>query len=310
MTETIMLSLAAVLLCAFAAYFLLPHSSARALIALNRKVSGLSVGAVTVGPHSVRYLSGGRGAPVLLLHGIFAEKDHWVDFARALHGAYTIYAPDLPGFGESRRFDEQRYDYDAQIERVKSFLDALGVERAHIAGSSMGGTLAALFALRYPTRVMSVAFIGAPHGIRTPTRSEMDVAIDAGRPSPLIANTETQFEAMLGFLFHRRPWLPYPVAFVARANALRDASSNVRIWHEQLKDRYLLDAQIDTLQTPTLVLWGEHDRLFDASGAAVLRQRLPHADVQPMPNVGHLPILEAAKPAADAYTAFLSRVNG
>jgi pimeloyl-ACP methyl ester carboxylesterase len=307
MTKTIMLSLAVALLCVSAAYYFSPQSSARALIALNRKVSGLSVGTVTIGPHNVRYLSGGRGAPVLLLHGIFAEKDHWVDFVRALDGPYAVYAPDLPGFGESGRFDDQRYDYDAQIERVKSFLDAMGIERAHVAGSSMGGTLAALFGVRYPERVLSVAFIGAPHGIKTTTRSDMDFAIDAGKPSPLIARIDAEFEAMLDFLFHRRPWLPYPVAQVARDDALRNASSNVRLWNEQLSDRYLLDAQIDSLRTPTLVLWGEQDRVFDVSGAEVLRQRLRSAEVHVMPQVGHLPMLEAARASASMYAKFLAR---
>lgn len=260
-----------------------------------------------MGPHNVRYLSGGRGAPVLLLHGIFAEKEHWVDFVRALGGPYAVYAPDLPGFGESGRFDDQRYDYDAQIERVKSFLDAMGIERAHVAGSSMGGTLAALFAVRYPERALTVAFIGAPHGIKTTTRSDMDFAIDAGKPSPLIANSEAEFEAMLDFLFHRRPWLPYPVAQVARDDALRNASSNVRLWNEQLSDRYLLDAQIDALRTPTLVLWGEQDRVFDVSGAEVLRQRLRSAEVHVLPQVGHLPMLEAARASASMYAKFLAR---
>ncbi|MEQ1596099.1 MAG: alpha/beta fold hydrolase [Casimicrobium sp.] len=309
MTKTIMLSLAAVLLCASAAYYFSPQSSARALIALNRKVSGLSVGAVTMGPHSVRYLSGGRGAPVLLLHGIFAEKDHWVDFVRALDGPYAVYAPDLPGFGESGRFDDQRYNYDAQIERVKSFLDALGIERAHLAGSSMGGTLAALFAVRYPERVLSVAFIGAPHGIKTTTRSDMDFAIDAGKPSPLIARNGAEFEDVLDLLFQHRPWLPYPIAHVARTRALADATSNARIWNEQLKDRYLLDEHIEAIQHPTLVLWGEQDRVFDVSGANVLRQRLLRTDVHALPDVGHLPMMEAAKTSAETYAKFLARFS-
>lgn len=307
MTNTILVLLTVTLFAAAAAYFLWPQSSARALIALNRQVSGVSEGVVTLGPHNVRYLSGGRGAPVLLLHGIFAEKEHWVDFVRALGGPYAVYAPDLPGFGESGRFDDQRYDYDAQIERVKSFLDAMGIERAHVAGSSMGGTLAALFAVRYPERALTVAFIGAPHGIKTTTRSDMDFAIDAGKPSPLIANSEAEFEAMLDFLFHRRPWLPYPVAQVARDDALRNASSNVRLWNEQLADRYLLDAQIDALRTPTLVLWGEQDRVFDVSGAEVLRQRLRSAEVHVLPQVGHLPMLEAARASASMYAKFLAR---
>jgi pimeloyl-ACP methyl ester carboxylesterase len=81
----------------------------------------------------------------------------------------------------------------------------------------------------------------------------------------------------------------------------------VRLWNEQLSDRYLLDAQIDALRTPTLVLWGEQDRVFDVSGAEVLRQRLRGAEVHIMPQVGHLPMLEAARASALMYAKFLAR---
>ena len=79
--------------------------------------------------------------------------------------------------------------------------------------------LAAVFAFRYPERVASLAFIGAPRGVKTATRSEMDVAIDLGKASPLNARNAEEFAQALMLLFHGRPLLPYPIARIAREGA-------------------------------------------------------------------------------------------
>lgn len=299
------LALSALLLLLLAlAYYSLPALFKQPLLDLNRALSSLSEDTVAVGPHTVHYLAGGSGEPVVLLHGIFAEKDHWVDFARPLTGRYRVIAPDLPGFGESGRLPDQTYDYATQTERLKTWLDALGLKRVHLAGNSMGGTIAALFAVRYPERVASVALIGAPHGIKTPQPSVMDAWIAEGK-TPLVVHNAAQFEQMMDLLFTQRPFLPYPILQATQTEAVRNAPSNARLWSAQLKDRYLLDAHIGQVQQPTLVLWGADDRLFDASGAEVLRSRLKNPHIQLLPGVGHLPMMEAPQATTQQYARFL-----
>lgn len=296
-----------------AAWYGLPALLKPPLIAANRATAGLSEKTVSVGPHRVHYLengSGGRqGVPVLLLHGIFAEKDHWVDFARALPGHYRIIAPDLPGFGESGRLDNQTYDYDAQVRYLLAFMEALGITQAHLAGSSMGGTIAALFAIQHPGRVKSVAFIGSPHGIRSPRASAMDRLIDVGR-APLVARDAGEFDAMMKLVFAQPPFLPYPILKSTEMDALRLAGSNQRLWNAQLKDRYLLDARVAQIKQPVFALWGTDDQVFDVSGAGVLRERLPQARVVTLPGVGHLPMMEKPGDSAAAYADYLAGLGG
>ncbi len=287
-----------------AAYYGLPHWFKEPLLELNRKLSGVSEKTLTVGVHKLHYLDGGRGEPVILLHGIFAEKDHWVDFARQLSSSYRVIAPDLPGFGESSRLADQTYDYETQVQRLKDFMDALAIGKAHLAGNSMGGTIAALFARRYPERVSSVAFIGAPHGLRTPKSSAMDAMIDAGK-SPLVAHNPAQFEQMMAMVFAKRPFLPYPILHATQADALRLAASNSRLWNAQLKDRHLLHEHIGALRAPTLALWGSEDRLFDVSGVQVLTDRLKNLKAHVLPGIGHLPMMEAPKETSQTYIDFL-----
>ncbi|PJZ25692.1 hypothetical protein CH352_02425 [Leptospira hartskeerlii] len=276
-----------------------------ALLKLNRSLSGLKAKQITAANHTIHFLEGGEGDTIVLLHGIFAEKDHWVDFARSLTGKYHVIIPDLPAFGESDRKADEIYDYAHQTERLKKLLDALRLQRVHLAGSSMGGTIAALYAIRYPEQVLSVAFIGAPHGIHTAKFSQMDNLIEAGK-APLVVATSSEFEVMMKLLFAQRPFLPYPVIYAAEQGALHNSVSNMRIWQEQLRDRFLLDQKISMLQQPSLILWGEKDSIFDVSGVETLRQKMPHAQLMILADLGHLPMMESPGKASELYVRFLS----
>jgi pimeloyl-ACP methyl ester carboxylesterase len=292
-----------------------PDLARAGLLGLARRAAGLQTLDVTIDGHRVRCLVKGldradaSGPPIVLLHGIFAEKEHWLDFARALPRQRCIVVPDLPGFGQSDRLDSARYGYAEQVLRLLALLDALGLPKVHLAGSSMGGTLAALFALRFPQRVASVAFIGAPHGLRSAVPSAADRLIDAGE-IPLIARDPAGFDQLLDRLFERRPWLPYPVLQFARRQALQRAPSNRRLWREHVADRYRLHDCIGALTPPVLALWGRHDRIFDASGVQVLQVRLPEATVHVLDGVGHLPMMEVPSRTARHYTRFLATLPG
>jgi len=302
-------------------YYGAPSLFKEPLLRANRHLSGLEEKTTNAAMHTIHYLDNGTppnpalavgsgadaGTPIVLLHGIFAEKDHWVDFARPLTGQYRVIAPDIAGFGESTRRDDQAYDYAAHVTRLAAFLDVLGLAQVHLAGNSMGGTIAALFALRYPERVASVAFIGAPHGIRSPQPSTMDRLIDAGQ-RPLVAHDATAFKAMMELVFEKRPFLPYPILHASEQDALRNAASNTRLWDAQLKDRYLLEQHLARLQQhPTLVLWGDSDRVFDRSGLQTVQKLLPQAHIAALPGIGHLPMMEAPADTAQRYARFLEQ---
>lgn len=298
-------------------YYGAPSLFKEPLLSANRHLSGLDEKTADAAMHTIHYLDNGTppnpalvhgsGTPIVLLHGIFAEKDHWVDFARPLTDQYRVIAPDIPGFGESTRRADQAYDYGAHVTRLAAFLDALGLAKVHLAGNSMGGTIAALFALQHPGRVASVAFIGAPHGIRSPQPSTMDRLIDAGQ-RPLVAHDATAFKAMMELVFEKRPFLPYPILHASEQDALRNAASNTRLWDAQLKDRYLLEQHLGHLQQhPTLVLWGDSDRVFDRSGLQTVQKLLPQAHIAALPGIGHLPMMEAPADTAQRYARFLEQ---
>jgi len=287
-------------------YFLLPQLLVGPLISLNQSLSGLSKKSIQVEDHKVYYLEGGRGETVVLLHGIFSEKDHFVDFARELTDRYRVVIPDIPGFGESTRLAGGQYDYVTQGKRLQIFFDALGLDNFHIAGNSMGGTLAALYSIQHPDRVKSLAFIGAPHGVKTPLPSLMENLVEQ-KLAPLVVRSPEQFEAMLGMLFFKRPFIPYPVLQKARTLSIQLADDNARIFWRQHEDRYLLHDNLPLITVPTLTIWGENEQIFHPSGAQVLKEQRPDQTVIIMPETGHLPQMEKPKQTAGHYLDFIQR---
>lgn len=286
-------------------WYIFPSVFFEPLVNLNRKLSRLTEKTTQISGHTVHYLEGGQGETVVLLHGIFAEKDHWVEFARDLTPHYRVVIPDLPAFGESSRNESEVYDYANQVSRLAELLQKLGISKAHLAGSSMGGTIAALFAVENPQAVTSLAFIGAPHGIRSTKQSDMDRMIAEGRAA-LVASSPAEFDAMMQLLFAKQPFLPYPILHEAKSTALKNAVSNRRIWNQQLKDRYLLDGIVGKVSAPTGILWGAKDRIFDFSGMTTLREKLPAAKAELATEAGHLPMMEAPGQTAAWYKSFLA----
>ncbi len=114
--------------------------------------------------YRVRYARTGRGTnEVLLIHGLGGSALSWTYNLRELSKHFQVFAPDLIGFGKSDR-PKIRYDMKMFLKFVKRFMDRVGIKKANIVGSSMGGQIAAEFALSYPSRVQKLVLV-SPAGI-------------------------------------------------------------------------------------------------------------------------------------------------
>jgi len=120
-----------------------PERAVRAALAYERGLAGLARREAIL-PDGLRivYLEGGRGAPLVLLHGFGANKDNFTRVARYLTPHYRLIVPDLVGFGESSHPPKADYAPRAQAERLRTFLRGLGVAKLHLGGNSMGGHIA------------------------------------------------------------------------------------------------------------------------------------------------------------------------
>lgn len=287
-------------------YWMYPEPLARLSVSALRHHSRLSEASSSISGFRIAYLQGGRGEPMVLLHGIGADKDNFTPVSRFLTGRYRVLIPDLPGFGESDRPPEASYTIAEQVERVVQWLDAMGLDRVHLGGSSMGGWIAAGIAANYPQRVRSLWLL-APAGVMSAEPSEMLQRLSAGERVPLFAEKPAEFDAVLSFVMSKRPFLPSPVLRVLAHRAVENYRLNNRIFQQILENPVNpLETLAERIEAPTLVVWGELDRALHVSGAGILGRLIANAEVHVLPHIGHLPMLEVPNVAAHQYLHFLT----
>ena len=252
---------------------------------------------------TVSYRSAGSGSEVLLLHGLFAQKEQWDEVLCALAQAgHRASALDLPGYGQSTGYALAAYPLEDQVALLEKFMKARGVVRFHLAGSSMGGTIAAMYANQYPKNVISLAFIGGPLGIGdwgAPVKQAIFKGIN-----PFIPVNEAELDLELSLLLNKVPTLSE-----STKSAMVRPYIDKHDHYQQVWNIVSLYGGIMKTMKPspvrTLILWGERDQVFDVTGAPALAQKFPNSRRFLMPGVGHLPMLDASATVAEQYTAFL-----
>lgn len=272
--------------------------------AAERRDAGLTRAEVRVGDHTIAYLDGGKGEPLVLLHGFGGNKDHWTKFARYLTPNYRVIALDLPGFGESSFVSTASYRAADQAQRLREFLDALGIAKAHLAGNSLGGQIAGTFAAKHPDRVLTLALIDCT-GVHSPEPSEMVAAIMRGEPPPLVVTTAAEFDRRMEYLFVRPPAIPGFIKRQLVADARAHAEAHEAIFEQTTPEIEALEPQLSRIAARTFVLWGDRDRMRHVSSVPVLKAKLRDATAVILHDCGHVPTSERPQEAARHYLNFL-----
>jgi pyruvate dehydrogenase E2 component (dihydrolipoamide acetyltransferase) len=237
----------------------------------------------------LRYLELGEGPglPALLLHGFGADLNTWMFTQPALAERQRVIGLDLPGHGGSTK-EIATGDVESLTKIVESALDALGIERVHLVGHSMGGALTASLALRKPERVASLTLI-ASAGLGP----EINAAFIDGF---VRASRRREATEVLGLLVHNPALVSRTmVEDVLRYKRLDGVSAALTKiaegWFPAGRQSLNLAGQIATLSLPVQIIWGREDRIIPVAHAEALAARLPvHINEQ----AGHLPHMEKA----------------
>lgn len=285
---------------------LAPGSQILAAVAgIERGRAGLAAKTARVRGRDIAYLEGGAGETLLLVHGSSGDKDNWNRMARHLTPHLRVLAVDLPGFGDSDRPENARYGLQDQVEHLRTFAAQRGLTRFHLGGHSMGGRIAAMYAARHPEQVQSLWLL-APGGVLSAAPSDLAQRLARGEANPLFARSEADFDRYLGILMARPPALPGPLkrAYAERAAARADLHEQI-FDAMQAEDLPLENAIGAQLATPTRLVWGDRDRVWHITGAAILQRQMPLASLLALPGIGHVALMEAPEQVAKDYLAFL-----
>ncbi|MBT8089994.1 MAG: alpha/beta fold hydrolase [Gammaproteobacteria bacterium] len=306
--SNILISAAALIVAVVIFRFAFPRQFLRLVLLGARRIMGLRTRSVEFDGTRWPYLLGGpeSGEVLVLLHGFSGDKDNWLMYARGLRKNYRVIVPDLPGFGDNARDPNADYHMDAQMRWLLAFVDAMGIDRFHLGGNSMGGYIALKFVLAYADRIQSLALLDSA-GVLGKTKSELQIATENGE-SLLTVSSPEEFDRLLKFIVYR----PLPLPGFIKQPYCEDLIAHrlfleAIFWPmaEEMQERPLND-QLHAIVAPTLVIWGRHDRLIDVSCVDVLKAQIPNNHCVVLEETGHVPMLERPMESAAVHVQFLS----
>ncbi len=247
-------------------------------------------------------------APALVfVHGLSGSWPNWLEQLPVFASEQRVIAMDLPGFGHSP-MPAGEISISGYARLLDGLLGELGVDAAAVVGNSMGGFIAAELAIAFPQRVERLVLISAA-GISTTAEAQPGTA----RVVPTLRRLET-------VLAGGSAWVASKSDTVARRARLRDATLNVVVRHpgrlppalaaEQLRGagkpgfiqalQALLDYDIrdrlPQIACPTLIVWGDSDRLITVKDADVFAELVPNSRKVVFEDTGHVSMIE--RPAA------------
>lgn len=289
---------AVALLLGAATYRFFPEKGLAAVTRLLARRAGLQLATVTVQGYRIPYYHGGSGPPLLLLHGFADSKMAFVQSAQWLAQRYTLYLPDLPGYGDTAREPSRSYGVEAQVQTLHAFAASLGLGELAVGGNSMGGHIAAAFALAYPNLVTKLLLLD-PAGLRVD-----DPVPYRDQTAPV--DTESKYDQFMAKVFVHRPWVPGPLKRKFVSRAIGNFAWLNRMLKDLRSDRfYVLNDQLKNIQAPTLILWGDGDGIISIKHAAVWQQGIPGAILVRFQDCGHAPQYERPQQTALVMLAFL-----
>jgi len=237
---------------------------------------------------SIAYQRAGDGPPLVLLHGFSLDSRSWRPQIELLTSQFTILAWDAPGAGRSQD-PPPTYAIGDWADALAGVLDAAGIQRAHVLGLSWGGLLAQECYRRYPSRVASLILAGTYAG----WTGSLTAGVAEQRLNGALANASLrgdQFvKSYLPGMFGDAPSDDvqtevgaimadfHPIGFRLMATALARADTR---------------ALLQTIDVPTLLVWGDADKRSPLGVAEAMRDAIPGARLEVLAGAGHLSNLE------------------
>ncbi len=278
----------------------------RSIQVLADRHLGLREERLVLGGATYSYATRGEGdRPLVLVHGFASDRSCWSLLLSKIKGSQRIIVLDLPAWGKSSFDSKASYTPLAQAQRLEEIRQALGIERWHLAGISMGGAISGVYAALYPDRVLSLSLLNAA-GIGGSAQAPF--VREALRGSNrLIMKVPEDIEALLSFVFLRRPFLP---RFVKRALAfdyLRRRMIQERLFADLIADPQILERHFSMIKAPIQVIWGRYDKVIDVSCVETLRALKSEIAVHIFEDCGHFPIMEKPRETAALLINFIRK---
>jgi pimeloyl-ACP methyl ester carboxylesterase len=262
----------------------------------------------------IGYRAEGRGAALVLVHGIAGTSATWDDLIPRVSARHRVLAPDLLGHGESAKPDGD-YSLGAYANVLRDFLEVLGFARATLVGHSLGGGIALQFAYQFPERCERLVLVssgGLGREVHPVLRAAalpgaevvlpwLSVAArkSVGRVVHALGGLGLRASADLEESWRSFVSLEEPGARRAFLHTVRGII-DLHGQRVSAQDRLYL-----TVGLPTLILWGEKDPLIPVRHAREAHERIPGSRLEIFPGAGHFPWRDEPRRFAEALLDFM-----
>jgi pimeloyl-ACP methyl ester carboxylesterase len=251
---------------------------------------------IEVNGRSIVMMHGGKGERFVYLHSTVGESFMWFPFYHALSKHFQVFVPTHPGFGASTGFDQIDTIEDMAFHYVELF-DALGFDEPVILGGvSLGGWIAAEFATRWPERVKKLWIADAP-------------GLPAQEPLGDLFRYMNDRNKMRELLFfdQESPMASLVIRDKIDEETMLKGYQNMTVlarlvWERPYNPK--LAGRLRRVDCPTLLLWGEHDRLVPTAYGRAYHEHIKGSELKLIPNCGHLPMFEKEGDFVEALTQF------
>ncbi|ENU30615.1 alpha/beta hydrolase [Acinetobacter sp. 2JN-4] len=285
------------------------------LLQQERAWAGLQSKTLKVGDITWSYSEGGQaGKPIIvLIHGLAGSRDNWNRVAQALTANYHVIIPDLPASGETQVPKEFDYSVPNVTEKLRRFIEAANLTGpAHIAGHSLGGSVAMLYAGQYSFETKSLFLVNAAGVYRTATTPYLK---DPNQIRNMVVSKKGDFNFLMQQAMYAPPFIPKEIAQAQEQMMIGQVEQTKKMIEQVIALNKLYTPDSFALLTraidaPTLILWGKQDKIINVEVASELKSLLKNA--QPpviLDKVGHMPILEADQLVVQQYLPFLNKIQ-
>lgn len=264
---------------------------------------------------STRYLSAGSGRPVVLLHALGEDSSQWLAVLRALAPHYRLYALDLPGFAGGARPPRHTSAWFASF--LAAFVEDVAGEEVAVVGNSLGGLVALRFAFANRERVGALGLVASVGlGVEVSPLLQLPTLPGLGEVGALWTQNPLGMahllvaRAALVFGDPRRvpaTWLAQQATLVRRPGFVDGVLAALRAQVDLWGQRDVVVDELPRLDVPTLVVWGDRDRVLPIAQAHRAARRLPQVSLTVFPGCGHLPPVEQPKRFTVILQDFLER---
>lgn len=251
--------------------------------------------------------------PVVLMHGAGPGGGNWYRQIAALCDKRRVIAMDGPLFGLSDLTDLDEHPTMFGARFLIRFLDALGVQQADFVGLSFGGAVVLALAIDQPDRVRRLALVGsAGLGRGLPYAWRLVHAPVLGnmlfKPSRFVRDRVFErWEVRKPGLPDARAYAEYSLAVRMRPGRWQPMKVGVKRFTSWLgQRRRFSDDELRSVASPTLILWGDDDRVFPVNHGERAARLIPDADLKVLPDAGHVCFWDQAEMANRLLVAFLN----